>query len=200
MRRPALSPALTLALLLPAFAAHADPAADFERLMAALPGLPLETDSQERAADVKEMVAGLTGRWLFYRQLRSVMTDDEFVFPDPEYLAEVCGMIKLGPHLMPSGEYGFTVTTEAVTTNVTHDLQWKGGSTFVSSVKGSDYLEYLYGKDYAERAWFDAEGHFYGNPWLGLIDVKQVSADLLLLQFQHGRTDLLIRCPEGSSP
>lgn len=198
MRTPVLTPALTLALLFPALAANADPKADFERLMAALPGLPLESDSQERAADVKAMVAGLTGRWLFYRQLRSVMTDDDFVFPDSEYLAEVCEEIAFGPHLMPSGEYGFTVTIQTPTYSLTHDLQWKGNSTFVSSVKGSEYLEYRYGKDYAERASFDAEGHFYGNEWLGLIDVKQVSADLLLLQLQHGRTDLLIRCPDGN--
>jgi hypothetical protein len=182
---------ILLAVCLAALPAHADPAADFQRLTQTFPTLGFDYDAEAQLQQAKTFVAGMTGTWV---QLGPLMVADGGQFPDAERLASLCE--KTGFAAKPTGMVSFDLVQPGKTTPFTIHLQWIGGPTFLSRYDEAGWLARVFGDNLENIPAQVLVSSLTQTAWNGSLTLIPVGDDLIYMQAPQAPADVLARCPE----
>jgi hypothetical protein len=180
--------ALCLASVFAATTLNADPNADLQRLMQAMPGLSVGLAPEEQLASAEALLSQIEGRWMPLAPLLGGKLGPI----DEELLQTACD--KIGRAFTRRGMLGFDITlmTKGVPF-VTH-LQFAGGNAFVSTFDDDGLRSRLFG----DKTDIDANmlfGALLRTDALGYVSIHSAGADLLLVQGLARPADVWARCP-----
>jgi hypothetical protein len=185
-----LSPALAVAATLSAAQAHADPAADYDRLRTVLPTLLFGRDTAQHLEQTAGMLEQMNGRWVMV----SAAFPDGVTFPDASLIARMCD--KQAFDLATDGTYGVTLTMPTDTAPHVIRLRYAGYSTFLATFDEAGVLARFLPGNTASEVGPEVTYNLVTNGALsGYVSLYPVGPDLILLHPLLQPPELLARCP-----
>lgn len=181
---------ILLAACLAALPAHADPAADFQRLTETFPTLGFDSDAEAQLTQAKAFVAGMTGKWV---QVGPLMANLDGQFPEADVLASACE--KAGLAATPVGMVSFELEMPGKTTPFTLHLRWVGGTSYVSRYDEAGWLARVFCDNLENIPPQVMVSTLTQTAWNGTLTLIPVGEDLIYMQAPQAPADVLARCP-----